>query len=164
MEKIIKTQIKTFKCISPIVFHWGVQLEEGEICDVIGGGKKTGEIIFDLISYNQESPSMPEFTHLYKDNPEKLKELKKKWDEYHKIDKMIRDKYSIEIEYNWLKLKGRDNLNEFTFILESEDEIKEKYGIFSECKIHFENSVNYFSEYFDKSQLNRAIAIDDLIS
>lgn len=162
MEKIRKYNINSFKCVNPIVYHWGAQFEIGEECIVIDSGKKIQKIIFDLSVYLRKCPSMPESLHKHLGTPRE-REVRREWEIFRIEKDKVKDEYSIEIEYNWLLLKGQDKGKEFEFIFESEDEIKDKYNIDSDCKLHFNTSVMFFSDYFDKIKLNREISIQDLL-
>lgn len=160
MNLINKTEIKEFRCINLMMAHWGILMDIGENFKITNGGNSKATVYFDMEAYLDECIPIPNHSG---NDPESLEKLGKDLDVYEKEMSIIRKKWVTDIEYNWLTLKGDDNNNEYSFIFETEDELKEKYGLDVSKRLCFDHTVYYFKEYFDLTQFNRAIKIEDIL-
>ena len=167
MNLINKTEINEFISINMMVAHWGVLMEYGEVFKVTNGGKSKDKIYFDMDGYLAETIPIPSYDYNVKsDDPAfegVMKKLGEDMDVYEDKMSIIRKKWKTEIEYNWITLKGETYKNEYSFIFETEDELKEKYGLDVSKRLCFNHTVYYFKEYFDLTQFNRAIKIEDIL-
>ena len=163
MNLINKTEIDEFICVMPMMAHWGIIMEIGEVFKVTGGGKTTHSVYYDMDGYLLETIPIPDYDHTKGDDPRVMEKLGKDLDVYQEKMRVIRKRWKTDVEYNWISLKGTIHNNQYSFIFETEDEIKEMYNLDKSKRLGFNHTVYFFKEYFDLTQLNRAIKIEDIL-
>lgn len=148
MEKIEKTQIYSFKCIKPMVFHWGCIFTVDNTYTLFKSEKRKIHIITDHDVYMSILNSL---TFNRKNANRDMKIVNKMYDDY-----------KIEVEVEYLTFIGDDN-NNYSFCVQSLDDLIVTYNLDKSKKVNWNHTVDVFGDYFEDKKMIRSDKLMDLL-
>jgi len=143
------------RCKKSIVYHWGVQFEEGKIYQISDSFEMEVEVVTEYDNYWEMTKIISKSGKFLRSGVVDSLDIEKQLPGYAEaVNSSKSGKYTKKILLPFVSIKSEDN-SLHTFCSLTDKEISEKYNIDlnPNGKIPFRITVNSFCENFDYKQL-----------